>query len=33
MRRIGRRVSLQVAEPPVEGTATEYEAPPRRLRR
>ena len=36
MRRIGRRVSMRVAEPrgfDVEGTATEYEQPPRRLRR
>jgi UPF0716 protein FxsA len=35
MRVISRRVSMRVAASggPVEGTATEYEAPPRRLRR
>jgi UPF0716 protein FxsA len=37
MRRVGRRVEMRVAQPPrgfdVEGTASEYEQPPRRLER
>jgi UPF0716 protein FxsA len=36
MRRLGRRVEMRVAQPrgfDVEGSATEYEQPPRRLQR